>query len=150
MFAILSEIHRAGQASWRLKLRQSFCAAILRILSCMGNQSLLLSFQYTAQGIATLGRLINFTHCLPIFFFLRFYLFIWETETEIARESMSGEQRDKQALHREGSLRRGWIPGPQNHDLRWRQKLNHWATQVPPYVVFFKSLSCSWQLVWSF
>ena len=48
----------------------------------MGNQSLLLSFQYTAQGIATLGRLINFTHCLPIFFLKILFIYLRDRDRD--------------------------------------------------------------------
>ena len=29
------------------------------------------------------------------------------------------------------------IPGPQDHNLSWRQMLNHWATQVPQQIAIW-------------
>jgi len=49
---------------------------------------------------------------------LRFYLFErGEREIEIARESISREEREKQAPHCTGSLTWGSISRPWDHDL---------------------------------
>ena len=56
-------------------------------------------------------------------FFLRFYLFMRDTE----RGRDTGRGRSRLPV---GSLMWDLIPGPQDHDLSRRQMLNHWATQV--------------------
>ena len=43
-----------------------------------------------------------------------------------------------------GSLIWDWIPGPQDHDLSWRQKLKHWATQVLLNFVCWWCILVSW------
>ena len=60
--------------------------------------------------------------CFRGFFFLRFYLLIYE------RHRDRGSGRSRLPL---GSPMWDLIPGPGDHDLSWRQTLNHLATQVP-------------------
>ena len=50
------------------------------------------------------------------------------------RESMSGEEREKQAVCWAGSLTQGSIPGPWDHDLSQRQMLNQLSHPGAPSV----------------
>ena len=69
------------------------------------------------------------------FFSLRFYLFIWQRETQLEREHKQGErEREKQASRWAGSPTWGSIPGPRDHDPSRRQMLNDCATQATPYL----------------
>ena len=61
-------------------------------------------------------------------FFLRLYLFIHERHTT-ERGRNIGRGRSRLCM---GSQMWDSIPGPQDHDLSRRQKLNHRASQVPP------------------
>ena len=62
----------------------------------------------------------------PLPFFKDFNLFIHERHTERGRDTGRGKSRLPV-----GSLMRNSIPGSRDHDLSWRQILNHWVTQVP-------------------
>ena len=54
-----------------------------------------------------------------------FILFIHERHTVRGRDTGRGRSRLPA-----GTLMQDSIPGPQDHDLSWKQTLNHWATQV--------------------
>jgi len=62
-------------------------------------------------------------HCYVWFFFLRFYLFIWERMRDREHEREEG-QREKQTPRWAGSLMWDSIPGLRNHDLSRGQLLN--------------------------
>ena len=66
--------------------------------------------------------------CVCILSFLRFYLFIHERH----RERDRGIGRGRSRLP-DGSLMWDSIPRPRDHDLSWRQTLNHWANQASLY-----------------
>ena len=66
--------------------------------------------------------------------FVFIYLFMKDMERE-AETQAEGEA---------GSQMWGLIPGPGDHDLSWRQTLNHWAIQEP-HEFIFKILPISWQ-----
>ena len=51
-------------------------------------------------------------------------------------KSMSGKEREKQASHQEGSLMRGSIPRPWDHDPSEGRCLTDWATQAPGQISF--------------
>ena len=52
-------------------------------------------------------------------------IFLFESEREHKQEERQRErEREKQTPHRAGSLIRGWIPGPLDHDLSQRQTFN--------------------------
>ena len=74
---------------------------------------------------------------LPLIYFLRFYLFIHETQ----RERQWHRQRENRLPA--GSPVWDSILGPQDHALSWRQMLNHGATQVPllPLILIMTSYS---------
>ena len=71
------------------------------------------------------------------FIFLRFYLFIWQRERKItSRQSSRKKERGKQAPCWAESLMQGLIPGPWDHDLSRRQRLNplsHLGTPPPHF-----------------
>ena len=70
---------------------------------------------------------------------LRFYLF------ETVRELEQGEgqrEREKQTPHWAGSPMCGLIPGPQDHDLTWRQQVNQLSHPGAPIVK--DSLGTKW------
>ena len=59
---------------------------------------------------------------IPTFFFLRFYLFIWQIEIASRQRGRQREWR-KQAPCGTESPMWGWIPGPWDHGLSQRQRL---------------------------
>ena len=67
------------------------------------------------------------------FFFFKILL-IHERHKERRRDKGRGRSRLPA-----GSPMWNLIPGPQDHDLSWRQLLNHWATQAPCPRVNIKS-----------
>ena len=73
------------------------------------------------------------------YFFKYFYLFERKNKRERERNTTKMErqrEREKQTHCWAGSLMWDLIPGPQDYDLCQRQMLNHWATQVPPKIIF--------------
>ena len=72
--------------------------------------------------------------CLFVCFFT-FYLFIHESHRERGRDISRGRSRLPV-----GSLMWDSIPGPRDHSLNRRQMLNHWATQVPLFLLFLTEL----------
>ena len=72
---------------------------------------------YSEHSILTVEVHCQKIHRNLFFFFLRFYLFIHERHRE--------QQRHRQKSLPEGNLMQYSIPGPQDHDLSQRQKLNH-------------------------
>ena len=85
----------------------------------------------------------------PVVFFLRFFL-IWEREHEWGEEQ--GETGE-QTPHWAGDLMRGsmWdlMPGPQDHDLSWRQTLNWLSHPGAPALDIF-DVEVSLKYLWSF
>ena len=81
--------------------------------------------------------LVSLASCIS--FFLSFFeiLFIHERH----RERQRHRQREKQAPC--GDCDAGLNPRTWDHNLSWRQMLNHWATQVP-----LCSYKYSWMLLW--
>ena len=56
-------------------------------------------------------------------------LFIWERERERKAQAGGGAEGEADSpLSKKPNA--GLIPGPWDHDLSWRQMLNHWATQL--------------------
>ena len=70
-------------------------------------------------------------------FFLRFDLFIHETQRERGRDTGRGRSRLNA-----GSPMWDLIPGAQDHTLSRRQTLKHWATQASPYLEFILMFGC--------
>ena len=116
------------------------------ILVSSGKASLLVNFcQLLDKSIRILGLFwlvsvyFQFQCCLgadnsrTAFFFLRFYLFIHERHRERKRGRDTGKGKSRLPA---GSLMWDPIPGPRDHNLSWRQMLNHWATQGSPLCVF--------------
>ena len=78
---------------------------------------------------------------LKLKFLKRFYL----SEREREQQSNSGEEREKQIPCWVGSLMRGSIPGPQDHDLSQKQRVNQLSHPDTPKKIHFNpnlSLSC--------
>ena len=71
------------------------------------------------------------------FFFLRFYLFIR------AHAQGGGTEREADSTE-QGSLMRGSIPGPWDHVLSWRQKLNWLSHPGTPSMNIFKEKLSRW------
>ena len=55
---------------------------------------------------------------------INFYLFIWQWERETSKGSNRQREKEKQIPHWAGRWIWGLIPGPQDHDLSYRQSLN--------------------------
>jgi len=86
--------------------------------------------------LGRLGRPVPLNR--PITIFLIFiYLFIFQRVGEHKQGEWEGE---KQASRWAGSLMRGSIPGPWDHDLSRRQTFNDWATQAPLFIIFWFAL----------
>ena len=64
------------------------------------------------------------------------YLFERDRERDSKRESPSRGEKEKKAPPWVESLTWGWIPGPQDHDLSWRQTLN-WLSHADALTVIF-------------
>jgi len=64
--------------------------------------------------------------CCLTFFFFKDFIYLFDRERELARAGTQARvwEREKQASGRAGSLMRGSIPGPWDHDLSRRQTLN--------------------------
>lgn len=77
-----------------------------------------------------------------LIFFLRSHLFIHERHTERGRDT--GRRRSR--LHVR-ILMQDSIPGPRDHALSQRQKLNHWATQVPQELWLLIPPASMWEMV---
>ena len=80
--------------------------------------------------------------------FKKDFIYSWETQREIGRDTGRGRSR----LHA-GSPMWDSILEPRDHDLSWRQMLNRWTTQVPqlptPFVLLWAYLSLVlWTLLW--
>lgn len=77
------------------------------------------------------GVIISFIfHVLwSLFFLFRFYLFDTENKN---RGSSKQREREKQAPHWEGSPTWSSIPGPQYHNLSWRQTPNQFSHSGTP------------------
>lgn len=77
------------------------------------------------------GVIISFIfHILwSLFFLFRFYLFDTENKN---RGSSKQREREKQAPHWEGSPTWSSIPGPQYHNLSWRQTPNQFSHSGTP------------------
>jgi len=93
------------------------------------------------------GKMYNtLKDSLSVLFFLRFYLFIWETACtrETARENMSrGEgqsEREKQIYRGAGSPMQDSIPWPRDHDPSWRQTLKWLSHPDAPVQQFLTKL----------
>ena len=71
-------------------------------------------------------------------FYFYFFLFIRDTERQRHRQRgappVGGPMQDS-------------VPGPRDHSLSQRQKLNHWATQVPLNTVFITVLQVTNEIV---
>ena len=81
---------------------------------------------------------------LHSFLFLFVYLFTNEQGREGQRE------REKQTPRWAGSLTQGWIPGPWDHDLSWKQilnRLNHLGTPEKPLDLIFPCVHFSTYLL---
>ena len=72
------------------------------------------------------------------FFFFFKILFVYSWERERSRDIGRGRSRLPV-----GSPIWDLIPGPWDHDLSWRQMLNHWATGCPSLICLIAS-SCNW------
>ena len=122
----LGELASASLTIWRLPWSRVDCK-VGGTYSLPGQAMFSnISFIYNRDGN-------SISICLISPFLKIFYLFIHERRTERGRET--GRGRSRLPL---GSPMQDSIPGPWDHDLSRRQKLNHRATQV--------SLSACWLL----
>ena len=84
----------------------------------------------------------------PIFLYLLFFfkiLFIWEREREKMHKRGGGAEEDREAdvlFSREPQG--GSVPGPRDHDLSQRQKLNRLSHPRYPSHIYFLSLTEQW------
>ena len=89
------------------------------------NINLTVIIQLTQDIHTFVFRILDCHKTVKTFFFFKI-LFIHERYTQRGRDIGRGRSGFPA-----GSLMQDSIPGPRDHDLSWRQTLNHWATQVP-------------------
>ena len=75
----------------------------------------------------------QYISCTPFFFFLRFFIYLFMTDTHRDRNRDIGRGRSK--LHA-GNLMWDSIPGLQDHSLGRNAGAKPWATQGSPALIF--------------